>query len=115
MPDPDSTASPNDGPALRGWREWVAFPDWGVAAVKAKVDTGARTSALHAFDIEEFERSSRSWVRFGVHPWQRNDDDVRVVEAPLVDERTVTSSSGPASLRPVVLATIDVAGRPHEI
>lgn len=98
-----------------GWREWVAFPEWGVAAVKAKVDTGARTSALHAFDIEDFERDGRRWARFGVHPWQRNHEDAQVVEAPLVDERRVTSSSGSTSLRPVVSATIDVAGSPHEI
>lgn len=111
MPAPSSKVDP----VMIGWREWVAFPDWGVAAVKAKVDTGARTSALHAFDIEAFDRAGRRWVRFGVHPWQRNDDDVCVVEAPLVDERSVTSSSGTTSLRPVVTAVIDVAGCPHEI
>ena len=102
-------------PALIGWREWVAFPDWGVDAMKAKIDTGARTSALHAYDVEEFEIDGRRWVRFAVHPWQRNDDDAKVVEAVLVDQRHVTSSSGAKSLRPVVRAVIDLAGSPHEI
>jgi hypothetical protein len=104
-----------DGLALIGWREWVAFPTWEIDAVKAKVDTGARTSALHATDIEEFERDGDRWARFRVHPWQRNDADAVDVEARCVDTREVTSSSGEASLRPVVLATIDVAGTPHEI
>jgi hypothetical protein len=110
-----TTAEGVDGPALIGWREWVAFPEWGLDAVKAKVDTGARTSALHADDLEEFERDGRRWARFVVHPWQRNDDDAKVVEAVLVDQRHVTSSSGAKSLRPVVRAAIDLAGSPHEI
>jgi len=110
-----STHAVDEGLILIGWREWVAFPTWGVDAVKAKIDTGARTSALHAADIEEFERAGRRWVRFVIHPWQRNDLDAREVEAPRVDERHVTSSSGDKSLRPVVLATIDLAGSPHEI
>ena len=101
--------------ALIGWREWVAFPEWGLDAVKAKIDTGARTSALHAEDVETFERDERRWARFVVHPWQRNDGDAQVVEAVLVDQRHVTSSSGATSLRPVVRAVIDVAGSPHAI
>jgi len=101
--------------ALIGWREWVAFPEWGVAAVKAKIDTGARTSALHAYDLEEFERDGKPWARFVIHPWQRNDEDAQVVESVLVGQRQVTSSSGTKSLRPVVRALIDVAGSPHEI
>jgi hypothetical protein len=98
-----------------GWREWVAFPEWGLEAVKAKIDTGARTSAIHAYDIEEFERDGLRWVRFEIHPWQRNADDARMVEAVLVDQRHVTSSSGSKSLRPVVRAVIDLAGAPHEV
>ena len=115
VPVPSTRAEGVDGPALIGWREWVAFPEWGLEAVKAKIDTGARTSALHAYDLEQFERGGRRWARFVVHPWQRNDNDAQVVEAVLVDQRHVTSSSGAKSLRPVVRAVIDVVGTPHEI
>lgn len=100
---------------LIGWREWVAFPEWGVAAMKAKTDTGARTSALHATDIEVFERDGAAWARFVVHPWQRNDLDPHPIEAPCVDERLVTSSSGSKSVRPVIVASIALGGPPHEI
>jgi hypothetical protein len=93
-----------------GWREWVSIPDWGVEAVKAKVDTGARTSALHAFDLESFVRDDDPWLRFVINPWQRSDDDRIVVEAPRLDRRTVRSSSGARSNRPVVMTTLRLAG-----
>jgi len=94
-----------------GWREWVALPDWGVAAVKAKVDTGARTSALHAFGLVRFRRDGHEWVRFEVHPWQRIADGATVVEAPLVEHRSIRSSSGARQHRPVVRAAVVVGGR----
>jgi hypothetical protein len=93
-----------------GWREWVALPDWGVPAIKAKIDTGARTSALHAFDIDTFERDGSTWARFLIHPWQDSGSDEIAVEAPLMDRRTVRSSSGASRLRPVVTTTIQLAG-----
>jgi hypothetical protein len=93
-----------------GWREWVALPDWGVPAIKAKIDTGARTSALHAFDIETFERSGSTWARFLIHPWQDSGSDEIAVEAPLLDRRAVRSSSGASRLRPVVATTVELAG-----
>ncbi len=93
-----------------GWREWVALPDWGVPAIKAKIDTGARTSALHAFDIETFERDRSTWARFLIHPWQDSGSDEIAVEAPLMDRRTVRSSSGASRLRPVVTTTVELAG-----
>lgn len=101
------------GPTTVGWREWVGLPDWNVEAIKAKVDTGARTSALHAFDLELFERDDADWVRFAVQPWQRSDDDVSIVEAIRIDHRTITSSSGTRSARPVVRANLVLAG--HQV
>jgi hypothetical protein len=94
-----------------GWREWVALPDWRVPWIKAKIDTGARTSAVHAFDIETIEREGAPWARFSVHPWQDSSEDQVVVEAPLLGRRAVRSSSGAARERPVVLTTIELAGR----
>ncbi len=92
-----------------GWREWVALPDWGVGHIKAKIDTGARTSALHAFDIEPFEQDGTAWARFAIHPWQDSSEDVVVVEAPLLGQRSVRSSSGTALSRPVVSTTMRLA------
>lgn len=85
--------------------------DIGVPWIKAKIDTGAQTSALHAAEIEEFERDGASWVRFEVQPWQLTDDDTVTVELPVHDRRTVRSSSGHAQQRPVVLMNIELAGR----
>jgi hypothetical protein len=93
-----------------GWREWVALPAWGVPWTKAKIDTGARTSAMHAFDLERFEQDDVAWVRFVVHPWQRSAADGVVVESPLVGSKEVRSSSGAATQRPVVRTTIRLAG-----
>lgn len=98
-------------PVAAGWREWVGLPAWGVGSVKAKLDTGARSSALHTFDTEEFERDGAAWVRFAVHPWQRSDDDAVTVEWPVHDRRVVRSSTGHAQERIVVLAPIDLLGR----
>ena len=90
-----------------GWREWVAFPELGLPAVRAKVDTGAATSALHAHSIEPFVRGGAPWARFSVHPFFRRHPRVTVVcEAPVVDERTVTSSSGHEDARLVIGVTL---------
>ncbi len=96
---------------LTGWREWVSLPDIGVSHIKAKIDTGAQTSALHAADLEEFTRDGAEWVRFTVHPWQHNDSDGLRVELPVHDRRTVRSSSGHTQDRLVVLMQIELVGR----
>ena len=72
-----------------GWREWVALPAFGLPAVKAKLDTGAKTSALHAFNMETLERNGRTWVKFDAHPLQGSDEIVVRCSAPLVDTRRV--------------------------
>lgn len=96
---------------IAGWREWASLPDIGVPWIKVKLDTGARTSALHAFDVEEFERDGAEWVRFGVRPWQNSDDDAVVVESRVHDRRQVRSSSGHAEQRIVVLMRLVLLGR----
>lgn len=91
-----------------GWREWVGLPDLGTSWIKAKVDTGARTSSLHAFDLELFEQLGHSWVRFTIHPWQNSARDASTVEVPVVDERGVRSSNGSVETRPVIRTTLRV-------
>ena len=93
-------------PSAIGWREWVGLPELGVDRIKAKVDTGARSSSLHAFGIERFERDGVSLVRFEVHPIQRSTQDVVQTEAELVDQRKVKTSSGVESLRWVIVTEI---------
>lgn len=95
-----------------GWREWVTLPGAGVPWIKAKIDTGARTSSLHAFDVEEFRRDDGTEaVRFGVRPWQDSEEDAVVVEFPVHDRRTVRSSSGHSEERIVVLMDVTLHGR----
>lgn len=89
-------------PAI-GWREWLALPDLGIERIKAKVDTGARSSALHAYDVEFLKRGGHDVVRFKVHPMQRNSRRVIRAEAPLLEMRHVRDSSGRLEERPVIL------------
>ena len=96
---------------LAGWREWVSLPGVGVPWIKAKLDTGARSSAIHAFDLEELEKDGATWVRYSVHPWQKSDADAVAVESPVVDVRQVRSSSGHADERYVVMMDLSLMGR----
>ena len=94
-----------------GWREWLALPDLGVPAIKAKVDTGAKTSTLHAFDVVPFERDGVRFVSFNIHPLQGSDEVVIPCTAPLVDRRRVTNSGGQSQKRYVIATTLQIAGR----
>jgi hypothetical protein len=89
----------------------VSLPELGVDWIKAKIDTGARTSSLHAFDIEEFRRDNQDWVRFAVRPWQESQADAVIHECPVHDRRAVRSSSGHAEDRLVVMLRMRLVGQ----
>jgi len=89
-----------------GWREWVGLPDLGIKRVKAKVDTGARSSSLHAFDVHMFTRGGRRYVRFKVHPMQHDSHVTNDCETELHDERWIKSSNGVKQHRPVIRVSI---------
>jgi len=93
-----------------GWREWVGLPDFGIKTIKVKVDTGARSSSLHAFNLHIFERDGVKWVRFQVHPVQRKKNKIVEVEAMVLEFRSVRSSSGMAVMRPVIITTVELRG-----
>lgn len=93
---------------LLGWREWAQLPEIGIPWIKVKIDTGARSSALHAFDVREL---SDDRVSFRVQPWQHSEADAIKVVLPIHDRRVVRSSSGHAQERIVVLVEVCLAGR----
>ncbi len=100
-----------DNRLVLGWEEWIALPGLGLPAIKAKIDTGAKTSALHAEAIEPFGAASSPKVRFVIRPAPRRPDIVVTCVAPIVDRRSVTSSNGIPEDRIVIAAEIAVAGR----
>ncbi len=100
-----------DTQTVVGWREWVGLPDLGISAVKAKIDTGARTSSLHAFHVEILERKQGTTVRFSIHPYQRNAVTTVTAEAALLEFRGVTSSTGHRTQRPVIVTEMELLGQ----
>lgn len=94
-----------------GWKEWVALPSLGIPAIKAKVDTGARTSTLHAFYIEEYSDNGNNYVRFRIHPLRNRDDIELGCEAPVIDKRVVRDSGGHAEERYVISSDISLGER----
>lgn len=92
-----------------GWREWLALPELGLPALKAKVDTGARSSALHVDDLEWLERDDGPWVRFALRP--ATDLPPVSAQARVIEVRPVTDSGGRTSRRPFIRTAIEVAGQ----
>lgn len=92
-----------------GWRETLNLPELRLDGIKAKIDTGARTSCLHAFKLETFTKEHSLWVRFWIHP-QQHTDEVAICEAPVVDQRVVRDSGGHEEQRYVILTELNMAG-----
>jgi hypothetical protein len=95
---------------MAGWREWVGLPELEVPFIKAKLDTGARTSALHAFAIRQYEENGQAMVEFDIHPVQRDSTFSIHASAPLLEERRVRSSNGKVERRPVIVTRVSLLG-----
>jgi hypothetical protein len=87
---------------ILGWREWVGLPEFNIAQIKAKVDTGARSSALHAFIIDPYRKGGQRWIMFAIHPKQRHTDVSIECHAPIKDRRLVSDSGGHKQRRYVI-------------
>lgn len=106
VPEPN-----NDDKIGLGWREWVALPDLDIGQIKAKVDTGARTSCLHTFRTEPYTENGERRVKFWVHPVQNEMHQMVECDAKVLDERNVSDSGGHEELRMVIETTLVVGGR----
>lgn len=97
---------------LVGWREWISLPEIGILTMQCKVDTGAKTSALHAFKVDSFERDGQLWVRFSVHLDETDLRKIQVCEAKVIDKRSVTDSGGTVSQRFFIETLLEI-GESH--
>jgi hypothetical protein len=98
-----------------GWREWVALPNLGINGIKAKIDTGARTSSIHAFSLEPFTAAGKDKVRFSIHPLQHNTEIVQICEADICDFRWVSDSGGHHEKRYVIKTLLVIGNLQKEI
>jgi hypothetical protein len=98
-----------------GWREWVSLPDLHIEKIKAKVDTGARTSCLHAFQIDPYTESGVEKVHFLIHPLQERDDVIDECDAVVLDKRMVSDSGGHKEMRYVISTRLVIGGKEWDI
>ena len=111
QPPNTGAASESEDKAVIGWREWVSLPELGIDWIKAKIDTGARTSALHTFQLDVGHEHGAKVARFGVHPFQRDSDTITWCSASVVDERSVRDSGGHQEWRFVIETPVRMAQR----
>jgi len=100
----------NSKSLIIGWREWLTLPELGIRRIKAKIDTGARSSSIHAFDIKQYQKDGQEHVQFKVHPLQRNTKVTVTCDIPVLEFRQVRSSSGHARQRPVIVTNVKALG-----
>ena len=112
---PKSSKSSRTNFPVIGWRETMALPQLNVTRIKAKIDTGARSSALHAFKVEEFQFNNKLMIRFQIHPFQRDNKQVITAEAELLEYRQIKSSNGQTQNRPVILTTASLGEQQWQI
>lgn len=98
-----------------GWREWVSLPELNVPHIKAKIDTGARTSALHAFSVDAYRKKGVHRVKFLIHPYQKRRDIIKECDARIVDRRMVSDSGGHKERRYVILTSIRLGETTWEV
>lgn len=103
-----SKSTPSQSKRIIGWREWITFPDFGGIRIKAKIDTGARTSALHAANINVFEENGRQTVAFDMHPRPRRPEQAVRCTAPLIARRRIRNSGGQDTFRYIIEANIEL-------
>ncbi|MGZ8194071.1 MAG: ATP-dependent zinc protease family protein [Methylosarcina sp.] len=92
--------------AVLGWREWVSLPELDIRMIKAKIDTGARSSALHAYTIDPYFIGGQRWIMFAIHPKQKHRNVSIECHAPVKDRRLVTDSGGHKQRRYVIETNI---------
>jgi hypothetical protein len=94
-----------------GWREWAALPDLGIPAIKLKVDTGAKTSTLHAQQIQVFQQNNEDWLHFSLQPIRRYTHLTLQCQARILDQRIITDSGGHRELRYVIQSSISLGDK----
>ena len=114
MPDPNLVETANADLLVLGWREWLLLPELGLGPLKAKLDTGARSSSMHVDTLEEFQRSGAQWLRFTVRLGRREPREVRC-EAPATDRRAVTDTGGRRTERWFIRTRMQLAGQSLDI